>query len=79
VLTPEKWHRIEPFAAAKNVPGRNLSLAFGNHPMLDSNSLSGMRIGPAGGVASGENSGHAGFEVFVDRYATIDGEPGLLG
>ena len=79
VLTPEEWNSVKLFATAKNIPGRYLTLALSNHPVLDANSLAGMRIGPAGGIASCEDSSHAGFEVFVDFDTPIDREPSLLG
>src|SRR5207302_6910579 len=79
VLTPEEWNRVKLFATAKNILRCDLSLALSNHPVLDANSLAGVRIGPAGGIASCEDSGHAGFEVFVDFDTPIDREPSLLG
>jgi hypothetical protein len=79
VLTPEKWDSIKLLSTAKNILGRDLPLAFRNHPVLDANSLAGVRIWPAGGIASCEDSGHAGFEVFVDFNTAVDGEPSLVG
>lgn len=79
MLTPEKWNSVKLFATAKNIPGCDLTLSFSYYPVLDANSLAGVRIGPAGGIASSEDSRHAGFEVFVDFDTTIDGEPSLLG
>src|SRR6476646_9441153 len=79
VLTPEEWNSVKLFATAKNVAGRYLTLTLSNHPVLDANSLAGVRIGPAGGIASCEDSSHAGFEVFVDFDTPIDREPSLLG
>ena len=78
VLTPEKWDSVKFFATAKNIPGCYLPLALSNHPVLDANSLAGVRIWPAGGIASSEDSAHAGFKVFVDFDTSIDGEPGLF-
>src|SRR5712692_6958301 len=78
VLTPEEWNSVKLFTTAKNILSRYLPLALGNHPMLDANSLAGVRIWPAGGIASSEDSGHAGFEVFVDRDTAVDVEPSLL-
>ena len=34
---PEERHRVKPLAAAEYVPCRRLSLAFGQHPVLDAN------------------------------------------
>src|SRR5258708_33064746 len=65
VLTPEEWNSVKLFATAKNILGCYLPLAFSDHPVLDANSLAGVRIGPAGGIASSEDSGPAGSEVFV--------------
>src|ERR1700738_2475222 len=78
VLTPEEWNSVKLFATAKNILGCDLTLSFSHHPLLDANPLAGVRIGPAGCIASCEDSGHAGFEVFVDFDTPIDGEPGLL-
>ena len=66
VLTPEEWNRVKLFATAKNILSCYLALAFSDHPVLDANSLAGVRIRPAGGIACSEDSGDAGFEVFVD-------------
>src|SRR6266851_7367370 len=79
VLTPEEWNRVKLFATAKNILRCYLPLALSNHPVLDANSFPRVRIGPAGGIASNEDSGHAGFEVFVDFDTPIDREPSLLG
>ena len=79
MLAPKEWDYVTFFAMAKNILSRYLTLSFSDHPVLDPNSLSGMRVGPAGGIASSEDSGHAGFEVFVNRDTAIDGEPSLLG
>src|SRR5690348_2264366 len=73
VLTPEEWNSVKLFATAENVLSCYLPLALSNHPVLDANSFAGVRIWPAGGIASGEDSGHAGFEVFVDFDTPIDG------
>ena len=78
VLTPEEWNSVKLFATAKNILGCYLSLALSNHPVLDANSLAGVRIGPAGDIAGSEDSGHAGFEVFVDFDTTIDRESSLF-
>ncbi len=79
VLTPEEWNSVKLFATAKNILSCHLSLALSDHPVLDANSLAGVRIWPAGGIAGCEDSGHAGFEVFVDFDTPIDREPSLLG
>jgi hypothetical protein len=78
VLTPEERNSVKLFATAKNILSRYLPLALSNHPVLDANSLAGVRVGPAGSIANSEDSGHAGFEVFVDFDTPIDGEPSLL-
>jgi hypothetical protein len=61
VLTPEERNSVKLFPTAKNIFVCYLSLAFSNHLVRDANSLAGMRIGPAGGIPSTEDSGHAGF------------------
>src|SRR6266853_2306356 len=79
VLTPEEWNSVKLFTTAKNISSCYLSHALSNHPVLDANSLAGVRIGPTGSIASCEDSGHTGFEVFIDCDTPIDREPGLLG
>jgi len=44
MLTPEEWHSIKFFATAKNILSCYLPLAPGNHPVLDANSLAGVRL-----------------------------------
>src|ERR1700694_2458830 len=78
VLTPEEWNSVKLFATAKNILSCYLPLALSNHPVLDANSLAGMRIGPAGGIPSSEDARHAGFEGFVDFSTPIDARPGLF-
>ena len=78
MLTPEEWNSVKLFATAKNILSCYLSLALSNHPVLDANSLAGVRIGPASGISSSEDSGHAGFEVFVDFDTPINRKPGLF-
>ena len=56
VLTPEEWDSIKFFATAKNILSCYLPLAVSNHPVLDANSLAGVRIGPAGGIAGRDDS-----------------------
>jgi hypothetical protein len=75
VLTPEDGTASD----FSRRPRIFLALAPSYHPMIDANSHARAGIGPAGGIASSEDSGHAGFEVLVDFDATIDGEPSLLG
>src|SRR5437660_1971139 len=79
MLTPEEWNGVKFFTTAKNIFSCYLSHALSNHPVLDANSLAGVRIGPTGGIASCEDSGRTSFEVFVDFDTPIDREPGLLG
>src|SRR6185437_16239767 len=79
VLTPEERHSVKLFAAAKNVLCCYLPLAFSNYPVLHANSPAGVRIRPAGDIARGEDSGHAGLQVFVDFDTPINCEPSLLG
>src|SRR5216684_174074 len=72
VLTPKERNSVKLFATAKNILSRYLPLALSNHPVLHANSFAGVRIWPAGGIASGEDSGHVGFEVFIDRDTAVD-------
>src|SRR5215471_450309 len=79
VLAPEEWNGIKFLALAKNVLGCYLPLSFGYYPMLDTDSFATVRIGPACGIAGSEDSGYAGFQVFIHGNPTIDGQPSLLG
>ena len=79
VLTPEEWNGVKFFTTAEDILSGYLSLAFRQHPMLDANSLAGMRIWPADGIAGSEDSRHTGLQVFVDFDASIDREASLLG
>src|SRR6266853_2796029 len=56
VLTPEEWNSVKLFAMAKNILSCDLTLSFSHHPVLDANSLAGVRIWPAGGIAGSEDS-----------------------
>src|SRR6202050_1563434 len=62
VLTPEERHRVESLTLSQHVERGGLSLAFRDHPMLDSDCLAAIRIGPAGDVACGIDTADAGFE-----------------
>src|SRR5688572_24601515 len=74
LLGPEERYGIETLAPPEDVARRGLPLALGHHPVLDADALAGERIRPARDVAGGEDAGDAGFEVLVDRDATIGGE-----
>src|SRR5690242_19312668 len=54
MLAPEERHRVEHLAVSEHVARRGLSLTLGDHPMLDANSLSSMRIGPTRHVTGGK-------------------------
>ena len=79
MLTPEEWDSIKLFAMAKNVLCCYLPLAFSDYPVLVTNSLAGVRIRSAGDLARREDSGHAGFQIFVDFDTPINREPSSLG
>src|SRR6266700_5883304 len=64
---------------AQHVERRGLSLAFGDHPMLDANALAAMRIGPARNVARREDARSTRFEIGVDHHTAIYAEPGGFG
>ena len=76
---PKERNRVEPFADAQDIAGRRLALPFGNNPMLDTYSLTGQRVGPAGDVAGGPDAGNTGFQITVDRDAVVDGDSGRFG
>jgi len=78
VLAPEERHGVEGLTPAQHVARGHLTLTLGHDPVLNANPLAGVRIRPARDIARREDSGHAGFEEFVDRNATVHGESGLL-
>src|SRR5262245_24144927 len=76
---PEKRHHVEAFPAAEYITRRRLSLAFGHHPMLDSNIAPRQRVGPSCDVSGSEDPGDAGLEMLVHRHALVDLEAGSFG
>src|SRR6516162_1777155 len=72
VLAPEERDRGIALAAAEQVARGRLALPLGDDPVLDAQPLAAIWVRPAGNIASGENAGHAGFEVFIDHHAAID-------
>ena len=77
VLAPEERDGSIALAPAEHVARGDLTLPLGNDPVLDAQPLAAVRIGPAGDVPGGENTGGAGFEIFIDEHAAIDCQPGL--
>ncbi len=77
VGAPEKRHRVEALAPAQHVQGCDLTLTFGNDPMLDANIGTGAPVGPARNISGGKDARHTRLEVFVHENAAIDGEAGL--
>jgi hypothetical protein len=45
--------------------------------VLDAQQLAAVRVGLASDVPGGENAGSTGFEIFIDKHAAIDCQPGL--
>src|SRR5262245_45306334 len=45
VLAPEERHGVESLPASQHVQRRDLALALRQHPVLDSDALTGVRIG----------------------------------
>ena len=35
LLGPEEWNSVEPLSSSKDVAGRGVTLAFGQHPVLE--------------------------------------------
>ena len=75
LLGPEEWDGVKPFAVAKNVTCRRLSLALGHNKMFDADSFAGEPIRPTRDVAGCEDAWDARLEVFIHDDAAIDGEP----
>src|SRR5262249_61403763 len=61
VLAPEERHGIEALAASQHVARGDLTLTLGDDPVLDTDSLTGMRIRSAYRVAGREHSSRSGF------------------
>ena len=72
VLAPEEGDGGKFLAITEHVQRRGLSLALGNHPMLDAYRLAAIGIGPPRDIAGGENRRLAGFEIGVHGDAAID-------
>src|SRR5258707_14446202 len=66
VCAPEERHRIEALLETQDIPSRRLPLAFGDHPVLDSNAFAAIPVGPTRNIPGCENVGRAGLEIFVD-------------
>src|SRR5205823_10625329 len=79
VLAPEEGDGGKLPAVPEHVERRSLSLALGNHPMLDANGLAAVRIGPACNVARREDPRCARFEIGVHHDAAINGKPRRFG
>jgi hypothetical protein len=56
VLAPKERDGIETLAVAEDISSRRLSQTFGEHPMLDTNTLTAPRVGPARDVAGGKDA-----------------------
>src|SRR5579864_9443213 len=78
LLGPEEWNGVEPLSSSKDVAGRGLTLAFGQHPVLDADVLACERVRPARDVARRKDARNARLEVLVHRDAAIDGEACLF-
>src|SRR5262245_66480110 len=78
VLAPEERNFGKSLLLAENVARCRLTLPLGHDPMLDSQILAGMGLGPSRDVAGGNDSRHAGFYVFVHRDPAIEFETGAL-
>lgn len=79
MTAPEEGRRLEGLLCAEYIARRRLPLAFGGDEMLDPDPLAAVAIRPARDIAGGEDARSAGFEIFIDEDAVIDGEAGLLG
>src|SRR5262245_41488374 len=79
MLAPEERYRVKSLGQSQHVGRRGLALAFGHDPVLDADTLAGMRIRPSGDVTGGIDFADAGLHEGIHLDPTIDGEPGLLG
>ena len=75
---PEKWNVIEGFASAENIARCRLALAFGDHPVFNTNSLTGQTVRPSRDITGSEDARDAGLEVLIDDNAAIDLESCLF-
>src|SRR5581483_9434231 len=62
VLAPEERHGIERSSLAEHAVRRGLTLAFGDHPVLDADVLFRVPVGPARNVAGGVDARNAGLQ-----------------
>src|SRR6185295_10829188 len=79
LLRPEERNRVEALARSEDVARRRLTLAFGDHPVLDADSFPGQPVGPTGNITGGIDARNVGLEVLIDCDAAIDCYPGVLG
>src|SRR5690349_14735151 len=79
LIGPEEGDGVETLPPAEDVSCRGLPLTLRHDPVLHANALTGVRIGPAGDVAGGEDAWDARLEVLVHSHAAVDGESRLLG
>src|SRR6185312_8462040 len=71
MVAPEKGNGIELYPLAQNVLCRDLSLPLRDNPVLYTNGLAGMRIGPSRDISRGKDTWDACFEILVHRDPTI--------
>jgi len=71
VLTPEERDSSEFLVPPKHVACRGLPLTLGHHPMLDTNALAAVGIGPTRNVACCEDPWRARLEVGVHNHTAI--------
>ena len=62
-------------AMPEHVERSGLSLALGDHPMLDADALTAMRVGPACNVSGRPNCWHARFEIGIHDNTAINDKP----
>src|SRR6185312_3614119 len=79
VAAPEKGDGIELYPLTQNVLCGDLALPLRNNPVLDTNGLAGMRIGPPRNVSRSKDAWDACFEIFVHRDSTVHSQTGRLG
>src|SRR5262245_7587688 len=78
VRAPKERHEVEALAGAEHVACGDLPLTLRDDPVLDTNPLAGVWIGPARDVARGVHSRRARLEKLADRETAVDRQTGAL-
>src|ERR1700724_4137800 len=72
MLAPEEGYRRKSLTLPQHVARRGLSLALGEHPVLDPDMFAPMRVWPTRDIAGGIDAGRAGLKISVDDDPAVE-------